>query len=165
MDLCNLPNDILGSIISRETILFEKHILRFVCKKIHDITHRICRFLSIKFLCFEKFDELAAMYGNIDLLKWTISTLCKEKSPMVFYSAARCGGSVELMKYIRSIHYSKNKSICDGAIKGGNLEVLKWAIEIGYPLDKDTCANAALAGQFEALRAALARNTKMGQRK
>jgi hypothetical protein len=39
IDLCDLPIDILEAIIGRETTLLEKHILKFVCKKIHNKKH------------------------------------------------------------------------------------------------------------------------------
>jgi hypothetical protein len=145
IDLCDLPIDILKSIVSWEITLLEKHILRFVCKKKHDIVHHIfyssarsaTRSASIKFLDSEKLDEIAAIYGNLNIFKWVVSNFDKGNLFNVSYNAARYGGNIDLMEYAKSVGYP-NSFVCDGAASGGHLE---------------------------ALCVVLARNTKMGQKK
>jgi hypothetical protein len=192
IDLCNLPIDILNVIIIQKTTFLEKHIFRFVCKKLHDIVHRISYYSSILFHNSKKFDELAAKYVNLDIFKWVVSTLCTVKSRRVCYYVARYSGNVKLIRYAKVIGYPLYDSICDDAVKGGHFKILKWAKENNYnwsgktcaeaaygghfkilkwarenncPWDERTCSGAVIGGHFEALRAALARNTKMGQRK
>jgi hypothetical protein len=169
IDLCNLPLDILNFIIIQKTSLLEKHILSFVCKKLHNTIHRFYYFLtrsaSTKFHNSEKFDELAAKCGNVNIFKWVVSTFGKGNSHKVCYNAARYGGNLDLIKYVRSIGYPWNELVSYGAVKGGTLEILKWAVENNCSRYTDTCSEAAKGGHFEALRAALVRNTKMGQKK
>jgi hypothetical protein len=138
IDLCNLPINILNVIIIQETILLEKYILRFVCKKLHDIIHRISYSSSILKYDSENFDEFEAKYENVDIFKWVVSTFCTVESSEVCSNVARYSGNIQLIKYANSIGYSLGDSICHDAAGGGH---------------------------FETLRAALARNTKMGQRK
>jgi hypothetical protein len=175
IDLCNPSLDILKPIIIQETSLLEKHLLRFVCKKLHKFIHHISSFLSTNFhepcggACFrscpihsfEKLDELGAKCGNVHVFKWVVSTHCKGNSYKVCYNAARYGNNIELIKYIRSIGYSWDKLVCYGAVEGGNLGILKWARENNCPWDEHVCSLAAKVEHFEAL----ARNIKMGQKK
>jgi hypothetical protein len=78
INLCDLPFDILNGIITRETTLLEKHILRFVCKKIHDIVHHFSYPLSITSFDSERLDELAAKDGNLNIFKWVVSNFDKK---------------------------------------------------------------------------------------
>jgi hypothetical protein len=153
IDLCDLPIDILNNIITRETTLLEKHILRFVCKKLHNIVHHISYSSSTKFhdvgsahtsdLSFaqtswlrhdsKKIDELVSKYGNADIFKWVMSIFDKGNSSKVSYNAARYGGNIKLIKYVKSLGYPWDTNVCHGAAEGGHLEILKWARENNCP--------------------------------
>jgi hypothetical protein len=155
IELINLPNDILYIIIQK-TNLLERHILRFVSKKLHHLVHYVSGSLLTHFY-YPKggLDALAAKCGNISVFKWIISIFkrgnARSASIKVWYNAAKYG-NIEMMKYIKYLNYPSGASECIGATKGGNFENLIWAFENGCPLDKDICSFAALEGHFKILK-------------
>jgi hypothetical protein len=138
-----IPTDVTYKIVLLCDVIVT-HILRFVCKFTHQISHNYGS--RQKKMFFNNIETgtwifgLAAQQGNLKVLKWM-----KECLPIIF--------SLQKNNYYHS------------AASGGHLEVLKWARDSDCPWDSRTCSEATKNGHFEALRAALARNIKMGQRK
>jgi hypothetical protein len=153
IDLCNLPKDVLKIIIQHITLI-EKHVLRFVCKKLHNVVHSISYISSSLFHHPKKgFDAVAAGYDNIGIFKWITSIFERSNSIAICYNIARySSNNVDLIKYAKSLSYPWDKSVCYGAVKNGNLEILKFARENGCEWDECVCSNAALRGYFEILK-------------
>jgi hypothetical protein len=120
--------------------IVERHVLRFVSKKIHQLAHK-CGAIQDPNFWFETSDRVliffnAAKEGHLSILEWMRAYFLTEQFPM------------------------NNMSACEGAVLGNHLKVLKWARENIFPWNTSTCLLAAKKVHFEAL----ACNTKMGQK-
>ena len=76
----------------------------------------------------------AALYGNLELVKW----LCGEggfaMDEMVMRCAAR-SGNLELVRWLRGEGCPWDLETCHDAVNYGHVEVLRWARENGCEWD------------------------------
>jgi hypothetical protein len=114
--LLKLPDELLYMIISFLGII-EKHILRFVCKKIHKIVHKYGSIKKNIFFLHADIDQ----HGN---------PVCEVAEYSICTMAAR-QGYLEIVEWIKQhmpiIFSISNKYLCYSAALGGKLELLKWA--------------------------------------
>jgi hypothetical protein len=119
--LDTLPPYIISYILSSLSLL-EKYVIKFVCKKIRSIVHRVSVSKKNR-LESTKLYENAALNGYFKTLQWVVEI-----------------GSFE------------NASICNSAVKGGHLEILKMARDNGCYCDACTCAYAVSNGHLDILK-------------
>jgi hypothetical protein len=150
------PLDIISCIISSLGFV-EKNVLRFVCKKLHSIIHRVSVSNNEDF-DLSKLCPDAALNGYLEVLKWAvdIGCLCDEYT----CSRAALGGHLNILKWAigNGQHACAlrealpwNKTICLIAAMGGHLDILKWAREKNCSWDENTCSSAAKEGHLEIL--------------
>jgi hypothetical protein len=114
--LLKLPDELFHMIISFSGII-EKHILRFVCKKIHKIVHKYSSIKNFNFFLHGDIDQ----HGNpvCEVAEYSICTMAAQQ------------GYLEIVKWIKEympiIFSVSNKYLCYSAALGGKLELLKWA--------------------------------------
>jgi hypothetical protein len=149
VNLIDLPLDILHGVIQK-TSLLEKHVLRFVCKKIHCLVHSISKSLFTKFHYPKGLDALAIKCNNVVVFEWVTSTFKGVDLVKIWYNTAKYG-NIELMKHVKHLGYSLTESACLGAAKCGSIKNLSWAIENGCKWNEKICSYAVEKGHFEVL--------------
>jgi hypothetical protein len=128
----------------------EKHILRFICKQFHKISHKCGSTQEVSFAWDINICTYAASNGYLELLKWARKNLCYWNE--LVCSSAASKGHLEILKWARGNGCKWNELVCSNAALEGKLEILKWARENECPWDKRTCSNAAKGGHLEVLK-------------
>ena len=72
----------------------------------------------------------AALYGNLELVKWLCGEGGFSMDAVMMKQAAR-GGNLELVQYLRGEGCPWSYNACDWAVHDGHVEVLRWAREDG----------------------------------
>ena len=93
---------------------------------------------------------LAAMDGNLEMLKWARAHGCEWDA--FTCACAAWGGHLEVLKWARANGCEWDWQTCACAALEGHLEVLKWARENGCEWSLETCEAAAEHGHLEVLR-------------
>ena len=104
---------------------------------------------------FEDSGDYAAMYNDIDMLKWFID---RGFIPTIntSYQAAR-SGNLELLKYV--IEFTGwDTIITKGACEKNRMNILLYALENGCLKDKSVANYAALHGKYELLQECIKEN-------
>ena len=70
--------------------------------------------------------NLAAKYGNIDIVKWLSSKNIIDNNIHCTESAAK-GGNLEVLKHVRQLGFQWSNKVCILAAKNGHLDMIKWA--------------------------------------
>jgi hypothetical protein len=134
----------------------EYHVLRFVCKSMHFISHDYNtknikdRHPSNDFRTGIE-PELVDMgviiirEGYLNVLIWM-----KKRFPEIF--PLKCFIYNDPRKGPRCCYSSLNNVICAFATESGHLEVLKWARKNNCSWDEETCSLAAAGGYFDILK-------------
>eukprot|EP01127_Copromyxa_protea_P004718 TRINITY_DN14548_c0_g1_i1.p1 TRINITY_DN14548_c0_g1~~TRINITY_DN14548_c0_g1_i1.p1 ORF type:complete len:404 (-),score=76.53 TRINITY_DN14548_c0_g1_i1:174-1361(-) len=94
--------------------------------------------------------DIFASTGNIDLVKWARSNLCKFDVQTCVNAAA--SGSLELLKWLRECNCPWHWKTTEEAAVNQNWDIVKWAVLNGCPVTSDTCAAAAHHGEFEMVK-------------
>jgi hypothetical protein len=157
--LKELFTEVLQIIISKIDILC-KHILRFVCKSLHQKIHSICKsnFIKFNFIdkhhCRENVVIRAAEYGSTSLFEWTISIF----NPKVLSSSLSLTLPIQL-PWSSSSTLSSSSSlfllscpIVSVAAECGNLELIKHLKATGYILNSTAASWAAAGGHLNVLK-------------
>jgi hypothetical protein len=140
IDIEYFPIEIFHHVIPL-TGLVEKHVLRFVCKKLHSIVHNVSVSNNSKFNSF-KLCSIVVLYNNLHLLKWAreISFDWDENTCLNIGHI----GNLEILKWALENGCPWNWSILHNVIKKGRLDILKWAFENGFSFDNFTISKEAL---------------------
>jgi hypothetical protein len=161
--LQKIPTEVIHKIVLYCSVI-EKHTLRFVCKQLHQISHKCGSIQNGNFFfvdstqtkntrCTSIF-SIAAQEGYLNILKWTnqyFSTIFAFHKRFCCGSATK-GRHLEILKWARENGCPWDKGICASAAKKGHFEILKWARENGCPWDAGTCSGAARGGHLEILK-------------
>jgi hypothetical protein len=118
VNLVDLPLDILNVVIQK-TSLLERHVLRFICKKLYHLVHFISKSLLTKFQYPKGFHAIAAKCNNLKVFEWVTSTFKGGDSVHISYNAAKYG-NIELMKHVKHLGYPLNSFVYLGAAKSGD---------------------------------------------
>jgi hypothetical protein len=158
-----LDQDLFKAILSFCDIT-EYHVLRFVCKSMHFISHDYNTknrgkefdksFTTGKKPELINMGVIVARKGYLNILVWM-----KEYFPEIFLSNLFYG---DFQIRPGTPVYYFGEAICTLVMEFGYLEILKWVRENNCHWGWGRYNVAALEGRFEALRAALARNIKVG---
>jgi hypothetical protein len=156
--------------------VIERHILRFVCKQLHQISHKCSSTQEDIFFCALRFVDpiqkknsffcLIAEQGYLNILKWAsqnFSTIFDLHKTNCCHSAAR-EGHLEVLEWIMNNGCFWDSSICCSTAKEGHLEILKWARKNNYALDVRTCYHAAKGGHLEIIKWARGKNCPWDER-
>ncbi len=90
--------------------------------------------------------EIAALHGNLDMIKWARSNDYKWNENTC--SGAALNGHLDILIWARENGCYWNSQTCSAAALGGHLNILKWARENYCSWDEQTCSNAALNGHL-----------------
>ena len=92
----------------------------------------------------------AALYGQLDVLKWTKTHNClKYKEDFTYFVRTN---QLNTVMYALMYDASFGINICANAARGGHLEVLKWLLTNGFVWDAATCMCAAEGGHLDMLK-------------
>jgi hypothetical protein len=115
--------------------------------------------------------ELAARYGQLESLKYILSTIyCLERRSLDLIleedvcAVAAAYGHLDCLKYAHENGCFWDEVTCHCAARSGHLECLRYAHENGCEWDKDTCSGAAEYGHIECLRYAHDNGCPWGKR-
>jgi len=75
----------------------------------------------------------AAKNGNMDIVRWLLSSKCSIVDCGSCIVAAAEGGNLEVLKYMRLLGFPWSETVCLGAAENGHFDVLKWAVSNGCP--------------------------------
>ena len=102
--------------------------------------------------CRVKYDacKLAAMDGNLEMLKWARAHGCEWDSNTCAHAAL--GGHLEVLQWLRENGCQWDELTCTWAAAKGHLEVLKWARANGCQWDRRICVLAAVNGHLNVLQ-------------
>jgi hypothetical protein len=153
-----IPTEVIYKIVEYCGII-EKHVLRFVCKRFHFISHKCNSIQEGNSFFVDSFNNasiitFAAKQGYLNILEWIDQYLptnfdLSDEHPCEL--AAR-EGHLEVLKWLKEKGYIWNLWVSFYAASHGHLEILKWSRENGCPWNSWTCSGAAEGGHLEVLR-------------
>lgn len=157
-----IPEEIIKEIIKYLNSA-DKYALLFVSKKYallvgkqENVLKSIIKYGSVKQLLWSELEydkkkicSLAALGGNLEILKYAIKNGCRWDRYTCRNAAA--GGHLQCLKYVVGNGCPTNDTY-NCAAYHGNLEIMKYAHENRFIWDEDTCIYAAKKGHLECLK-------------
>jgi hypothetical protein len=153
-----IPIEVIEKIVSLCGII-KIHVLRFVCKKFHQLAHKYGTiqdfYFWVKLNDYARISFEAAKEGQLSILEWM--KMCFLPEQFFINNKSTCdgaasGGHLKVLKWARKNGYDWDVYTCSCAAEFGHLEILKWARENGCCWNERTCSQAALNGHLDVLK-------------
>ena len=149
--LLELPTDLIRLILSYIAHFPLSYIpARFVCRRFRDLVPSLSHETRQQ---ARDFCNLAALEGDLNLIKWARTNGCPWNTHTCAYAARY--DHLEVLQWARTNDCPWDEWTCSSAAQGGHLEVLKWLRANGCPWNENTCAQATSSGHLEVLQWAI----------